>query len=52
MSKLDYKKNIKELYLPKAEPVIVEALPMTFIMAGGTELQRLLKYCTQPLNPI
>ena len=33
--KLDYKKEFKELYLPKATPSLVEVPPMQFIMVEG-----------------
>lgn len=35
MSKLDYKKIYKDLYLPKAAPVLAEVPPMPFIMGDG-----------------
>ena len=36
MTKLDYKKDLKELYLPKAEPTLITIPPMNFIMVNGT----------------
>lgn len=35
MPKLDYKKDYKELYLPKASPFVVDVPPMRFIMVDG-----------------
>lgn len=35
MNKLDYKKDYKDLYLPKKSPVIVTVPPMNFIMIEG-----------------
>lgn len=34
--KVDYKKDYKALYLPPAEPVIVDVPPMSFILLQGT----------------
>ncbi len=35
MEKVDYKNKDKKLYLPKAEPVIVDVPAMNFIMVDG-----------------
>lgn len=35
MDKLDYKKEYKELYLPKRKPMIVTVPPMNFVMISG-----------------
>lgn len=35
MPKVDYKKDFKDLYLPKATPALVDVPPMTFIMVDG-----------------
>ncbi len=35
MSKIDYKKDFKELYLPKAAPCIIDVPSMNFIMTDG-----------------
>lgn len=35
MEKLDFKKQYKELYAPKDEPLIITVPPMTFIMVDG-----------------
>lgn len=35
MSKVDYKKDFKGLYLPKAVPVLIDVPAMTFIMVDG-----------------
>lgn len=34
--KLDYKKEYKDLYMPKAKPSIIDVPPMNFIMIDGT----------------
>lgn len=36
MEKLDYKKEYKDLYLPKTEPMLIEVPNMKFIMVEGT----------------
>ena len=33
--KLDYKKEYKDLYLPKAKPMLVEVPSISFIMVDG-----------------
>ena len=33
--KLDYKKEYKDLYLPKAKPMLVDVPPINFIMVDG-----------------
>ncbi|SMF39020.1 hypothetical protein SAMN02744102_02993 [Paenibacillus barengoltzii] len=35
VTKVDFKKRDKELYLPKTEPVLVEVPPMLFLMVDG-----------------
>lgn len=35
MDKLDFKKEYKDLYMPKATPSIIHVPPMTFIMVDG-----------------
>ena len=35
MSKIDYKKDFKELYLPKQSPVLIDVPAMNFIMIDG-----------------
>jgi len=35
MPKVDYKKDFKDLYLPKATPTIIDVPSMTFIMVDG-----------------
>ena len=32
----DFKKECKDLYMPKANPVFVEVPPMTFLAVAGT----------------
>ncbi len=36
MDKLDYKKEYKDLYLPKSSPVLIDVPEMTFIMVDGS----------------
>lgn len=36
MDKLDFKKEYKDLYLPKQKPALVEVPPMRFLMVDGT----------------
>jgi hypothetical protein len=36
LEKLDYKKEYKDLYLPKSEPAFIHVPPINFIMADGT----------------
>lgn len=36
MEKFDYKKQFKNLYLPKSNPMIIDVPEMTFIMVDGT----------------
>ncbi|WP_352168932.1 hypothetical protein [Proteiniborus sp. MB09-C3] len=33
--KLDYKKEYKDLYMPKNKPVLIEIPPINFIMVDG-----------------
>ena len=35
MEKLDYKKEYKDLYLPKAKPMLIKVPSMKFIMVKG-----------------
>lgn len=35
MEKLDYKKEYKDLYMPKTKPMIIDVPEMTFIMVNG-----------------
>ncbi|MEL7610732.1 MAG: GyrI-like domain-containing protein [Bacillota bacterium] len=35
MTKIDYKKEYKDLYLPKAAPALIDVPPMRFIMVDG-----------------
>jgi len=35
LEKLDYKKEYKDLYLPKDKPILIDVPPMTFMMIDG-----------------
>ena len=35
MLKMDYKKDCKDIYLPKAVPAVIDVPPMSFIMVDG-----------------
>ena len=36
MEKIDYKKEYKDLYLPKTNPMLIDVPSMKFIMVEGT----------------
>ena len=44
MPKIDYKKDYKDLYVPKATPVIIDVPSMTFIMVEGEGAPQDQKY--------
>ena len=38
MNKLDYKKEYKDLYMPKTKPVFIDVPPIHYVMVEGTSM--------------